>query len=395
MTHLAIFRRGAARLAIALALAAGAVAPAGAQSLLASRGLGLAVEPASARSGALGGVTLGLPGSEISWSNPAGAVGLPAGGLLLSFQFDDVSTDYAGIEARNSTARFPLLQAAFPFGSRWAVTAGFGGFLDQNWRLQRADSFLVDADTQRVVDRVSSEGGVARLRGGAGYRLLDDLSIGLGAELFTGSVVRTVGRIFLPGEIAPRCCTREWGYSGVGAFGSVDWNPSGALSLSVGGSAGGKLEVEPVDTAAESRSYSIPPSVEAGVSARVAPALLLVAGADWTGWSSLGGALADAGGARDAWSAQGGLEWDLLRVGTRVVPLRLGARAGALPFRGGAAEGGDSWSSERVFTGGTGFSLGGGAARADLGVERGERSGEVGLDESYWRIMLSVSVLGQ
>jgi hypothetical protein len=48
-----------------------------------------------------------------------------------------------------------------------------------------------------------------------------------------------------------------------------------------------------------------------------------------------------------------------------------------------------------AYTGGTGLTLGGGAMSADLGVERGSRSGETGVDESFWRVLVSVSVLGQ
>ena len=35
------------------------------------------------------------------------------------------------------------------------------------------------------------------------------------------------------------------------------------------------------------------------------------------------------------------------------------------------------------------------AHAADLGLERGSRSGETGVDESFWRVLVSISVLGQ
>jgi hypothetical protein len=45
---------------------------------------------------------------------------------------------------------------------------------------------------------------------------------------------------------------------------------------------------------------------------------------------------------------------------------------------------------------GTGLILGGGATRGDVSVERGRRGAvDDGLSESFWRINLSVSVLGQ
>jgi hypothetical protein len=384
----------AARLGFAVLLVAGLADGAAAQSVLASRGLGLVIEPRSARSSALGGVSLGLPGSEISWANPAGAVGLPAGGLTASFQFDDLSTDYRGDHASTTIARFPLVLAAFPFGSRWAVTAGLGGYLDQNWTFQRRDSLVVEGDTLQFIDRVASDGGVARLRFGAAYRLVPRLSVGLGLDVYTGGVQRTDGRIFAPAA-APQCCQRRWDYSGVGLVGSVDWNPTDALSLSVGGSAGGTLDADPRDSTAAAFSSSLPASLDAGASARLAPSLLVAAGGRWTGWSRVDDDLGDAGGARDAWSLQGGLEWDALRVGARAIPLRLGGRTATLPFGPAAGDEGGRWTRERALTGGTGLTLGSGAVSADVGVERGSRSGESGVDESYWRFLLSVSVLGQ
>ena len=376
-------------------LCLGAATSAPAQSLLSSRGLGLVVEPRSTRYSSLGGITLGLPGSEMSWTNPAGAVGLPAGGLTASFQFDDLSTDYVGDEASATVARFPLILAAFPFGSRWAVTAGLGGFLDQNWTFQRRDSLVLGegGDTVQFIDRLGSTGGVGRIRLGAGYRLLNRLSIGLGVDVFTGHVERVDGRIFEP-ALEPRCCRRRWDYDGVGVMGSIDWNPTDAVSLSVGASAGGTLDADPRDSTAAPFSAPIPASVDVGASARLAPSLLLALGGRWTGWSQADDDLTSVGGARDVTSFHGGLEWDALRIGARVIPLRVGARTGTLPF-GGTNGGEERWSREVAYTGGTGITLGGGAMSADVGVERGSRSGETGIDESFWRVLLSVSVLGQ
>jgi hypothetical protein len=376
-------------LASILTLALATSAPA--QSFLANQGLGLTIEPRSARSSALGGVALGLPGSEISWSNPAGAVGLPAGGLLIAYGFDRLSATAAGQAQKATAARFPLVLAAFPFGSRWAVTAGLGGYLDQNWAVQRRDSILRQDTTLQVIDRISSEGGVGRLRLGAGYKVVQGLSVGVGLDLYTGGVQRTEGRIFSP-NLVPACCQAKWDYSGVGGLASVDWNPNAALSVSVAGSAGGRLVASPRTTGATSR-YTLPASVDAGATARVAPSLLLAVGGNWRGWSSVNGALSGAGGARDAWSAQGGFEWDALRVGNRAVPLRLGGRTGTLPFRGTAA--GSLWATERSLTGGTGIVLGGGAVSADLGVERGWRNAGAASKESFWRLMISLSALGQ
>jgi hypothetical protein len=260
-----------------------------------------------------------------------------------------------------------------------------------------------------VTDRVSSTGGVSRLRVGAGYRIAPHLSLGAGVDLYTGGTERVAGRIF-PGELTPGCCTARWTYSGTGALASLDWYPSPALRVAVSASAGGTLKAKPrveaVDSASSNpqvgdepgapRSYKLPVTLGVGASGRVSTNTVIAASADWAGWSTLDPTLAAAGGARDSWSAHGGVEWDALSILGRPVPLRLGARYQALPFRAGGATDATPWSSESAFSFGTGLVLGGGATRSDVSVERGHRgSPDEGLDESFWRIRLSVSVLGQ
>jgi hypothetical protein len=385
------------RYAVALAaLASGALAArqAEAQSLFAARGLGLVVEPIDARSQGLGGVALGLPGSDILWSSPAEAVGLGAPGLVVAYQFDSFSADFGAGSTEGTTARFPLVLGAFPAGERWVFTAGYGGFLDQNWAAERVDTLVVGADTFGVVDRFRSTGGAGRLRLGAGYRVMETLAAGVGIDLFTGSVELTAARTF-PGELEPRLPTAAWNYRGVGLHGGAAWRPTEAFSLSVAGSTGGTLEARSQVAGTPDASYGLPSTANVGASGQIGPDLLVALSADWAGWSGLDAPLAATGGARDSWSVQGGVEWDALEIRDRPLPLRLGARQGALPFRWRADPGGD-WANERALTAGVGLLLAGGANRFDAALERGTRGGAGGgLEESFWRFALSVRVLGR
>lgn len=393
MTPASFFsRRASAGVVVALVLLA--AAPASGQSLFSSGGLGLVADPKDARGSALGGVGLGLPGNEISWFNPAGAVGLPAAGLRVSFQLDGYDAAFSDRTSSGSTARFPLLIGAFPFGERWAVTAGFAGLLDQNWAFEQLDTLVVGQDSVLVTDRVSSEGGASRARLGVAYRVLPTLAVGLGGELFTGGVRRVSGRVF-PGQAAPVCCSASWTYSGAGVLGSLEWRPSGAVAVAASGSAGGSLDADATSGAgAADRSYDLPVMFNAGASARVAPNLLVALGTEWSGWSSLDGALVDQGGSRDSWSVHGGIEAEVFQLLGQPLPVRLGARTEALPFRWAGAT--NDWANERAITAGTGLVLGGGAARMDISAERGERGSEAaGLKETYWRLLFSATVLGR
>ncbi len=86
----------------------------------------------------------------------------------------------------------------------------------------------------------------------------------------------------------------------------------------------------------------------------------------------------------------GGVELEGLRLVGRPLPVRFGARLTQLPF----AWAGDDFADERALTAGAGIRFAGGAALLDLAGERGTRAGGT-LDESFWRVSLSLQLLGR
>lgn len=392
------------------AFACGPLLPTGsavAQSLLASRGLGYPIEPTDARSRGFGGVALGLPEPDINWANPAASLGLAVPGLVFAYMHDSFSTQLSGEESDGETARFPLLLAAFPISEKVVVLAGYGGLLDQNWRTERGDTLRLGGDTIAVVDQFSATGGAARLRAGAAYAITESLGVGAAVDLYTGSLERMETRHLKLAEALPGIFRARWKYSGLGWTASGQWTPSTALAVAASLTAGGTLEAEnerreAVEEEEESeqidvrpRSFDMPLSFQIGASGRVGAQTLVAIGAGWSGWSSLDGALQEQGGARDSWSLHGGVEWEGISLRDRPIPLRIGARTAALPFRWAPAT--DSgWANERALTTGAGIVLAGGAARTDLALEVGSRTADqFDFEESFWRFALSVRVLGR
>ncbi len=370
-------------------------APAQAQSLFANRGLGLVAEPVDARGAGLGGVTLGLPRGEMSWTNPADMSGLLAPGLRVVFQYDDFTADQAGRTLEGGTARFPLIMGAFPAGDRWVLSAGYGGFLDQNWAIEQSDTLVFGADSVFVLDRFASTGGIARLRLAAAYAVSAPLSLGAGLDIYTGLSQREFGRSFQQG-VAPPCCTIEWRYSGFGGTAGMAYAPSEALNLSAAATFGGTLDARSDSVGVEGGEFTIPTSLRAGASGRIAGNTLLALSGEWTGWGALDEELATVGGAQDSWSLAGGLEWEGLQLRDRPLPLRVGGRYASLPFSWGRPGDATSFPTERAVTGGLGILLAGGAARTDLSFELGRRGGaDAGLQESYSRFIFSVTALGR
>lgn len=379
---------GAAAAAAVLSVLAAGQAPA--QSLLSASGLGTPLEPVDARARGLGGVTVGLPESHMSLVNPAAAVGLPAAGLTVTFQSDQVSS-VAGDQSDDfSTARFPVIQTAFPLGERVVASLGYASVLDQNWAVERRDSILITGEQVAILDRFRSSGGVARLRGGVGYRLLPRLDVGAALDVYTGALRDTVYRVF-PGGIAPSVTGTTYEWQGVGFSAGARWRGN-ALSVSAAVTAGGTLTAAAQDSGVAGRDYSLPMQVDAGASARIAQQALVAVSARWQGWGTLEEDLAN-GGARDATQVTGGVEYEGLRFIGRPVPVRLGGRWSQLPFRYGDAA---DFVDERAATAGIGMIFAGGAASLDLSGERGWRGGDTaGIDESFWRVSLSMSLLGR
>jgi hypothetical protein len=383
---------GAAAAAVALSVLSAGDAPA--QSLLSVRGLGLPLEPVDARARGMGGLPIGLPEPGMSLVSPADAVGLPAAGLSVTFQADEVSAQ-AGDQATDfTTARFPVIQLAFPIGERLVGTLGYAAVLDQNWAVTRDDSIDIAGTRLGVTDRFRSNGGVARLRGGVGYRALPRLDVGAAVDLYTGAVRDSVFRLFPPTSglgSTVTGTTYEW--QGLGLSAGARWRGEG-FSLSAALSGGATLTAEPQDSGVVGKDYSLPLQVDAGASARIAQQALVAVSARWTGWSGLEEDLsAGSGGARDATQLAGGLEYEGLRFIGRPVPLRLGARLSQLPFRW---DEGSEFVDERAVTGGLGIIFAGGGANLDLSAERGWRGGDAaGFDESFWRVSLSLSLLGR
>ncbi|CAN5801858.1 hypothetical protein BH23GEM3_BH23GEM3_09020 [soil metagenome] len=391
-----MFGSGIYGAAALLLLAVVSAVPASAQSLFAGSGLGYAAEPLDARARGLGGVGLGLAEPNLSLLNPASVAGLLAPTVHVTVQSDQFTSTYADTEASGGTVRFPIIHVALPFRERWTASIAYGSFLDRNWGVQRDTTFAIGTDTFQVRDRFASRGGVARLRLGGAYRLMDELALGASVDLYTGSARDTIYRIFPETLLRPAVTASAQRFGGFGFGAGARWSPTEALSVSASASAGGQLEVRPADDAEPTATFDLPVQLAAGASGRITPTTLLAVSARWAGWSSVGGGLTEPGNARDVVSLSGGVEWDALRFGDRVIPLRLGVRSGELPFRAMGAGADAGWAREQAVTAGAGLLLGGGAAILDAAVERGRRDGEaVDLVEDFWRFGFSLTVLGR
>jgi len=377
---------------LTLALAA----PASAQSLYGSRGVGLPVPSGDARTAALGGLGIGLFGPHPTFLNPADAWGTRRRGAIVALQPSSTTIDAGNGTDAVSATRFPALQVYLPFGSRTVFTGGFGAFMDQNWAVQTRSQIVLGTDTATVVDRLESRGGISQLRVGASYALGPRVAIGVAGGLLTGSRTRTQQRRFISEDVPLNVVREETELSyaaPLAAIGAV-WDPLEILRLSAGVTWFGEMDRSDDDEdAPDAADLSMPLQVAMGASGMLAPDLLAHLAGRWMGWSSAADDLGET--AEDSWELGGGLEYTGLRSTRRVYPVRLGARRAALPF-GFGGETPSEWS----VSGGVGARLAGTdespGALIDLAVERGTRGDvdETGLRETFWRTTVSISLFG-
>ena len=401
--------RRALLLPVVLGLAA--AAPAAAQSLFATRGLGVPIEAVDGRARALGGVATGLFGFNPSMVNPADAAGVVFRGGVATLQPSSRTSELAGQKGSVGSSRFPLLRVLYPFSDRLVLSAGFGGFLDQSWGVKSSHTELFGADSVQANDVVSSNGGISQLRVGAAYAVTPAIAIGIAGGAYTGNVARGVTRTFpdsVTYDLHGFDSRTQWAYSAPLASLGLRVDAGKLVRFGVSGTWSGTLHASGRTENAPDRSFKLPLQVDAGVSAVLSPRVMAVLGGGWAGWSSAAGDFRQAGlGAdspdqqttsRDVYHLGGGVEWGGARSGRKSFPLRVGFNYAQLPFYVEGETPGKEWSGSA----GLGYRFAGSEdspfAVGDLAIERGRRTGgpiATPLTENFWRVTISLALFAR
>jgi hypothetical protein len=398
------------RALVVLALAASA-APAGAQSLFGMRGLGVPVDPIDPRARALGSVGTGLIDLNTSLVNPADLAGIRRRGVVATVQPFFGSDEIDGRIDDVESTRFPLIQIIYPIRTRLVVGLGYGGFLDQSWGVVREGEATIGDETVRTREIIAATGAISQARLSAAYDVTPSFAVGAALGLYTGNLQRDLERTFpdsAGSDFARFVQFQEWEYRAFQATVGVRVDPSNTTRFGVAVTASTNLDADP-DTGlaiSRSRSYSMPLRLVAGASMLVAPRLLATVGGQFTGWSeSTNFATPDVADSvhisgRPVFEVGGGLEWEQLRSGTRIFPLRVGYRYAQLPFALATDDAANEWAASL----GLGLRLRadnfGPLAVADISVERGRRTGWEstvvgGLSETFWRFSASIALFGR
>jgi len=373
--------------------------PLAAQSLFSAAGLGLPVEALDGRSRALGNVGLGLPGPEVSTTDPAALGLLPAATAVFTSQpsWVDYSHPGGGDSGSFQSTRFPMIGVAYPAGKMGMMAVTFSSFLDQRFRADRPVTFDLPEGPADATDSFVSDGGVSRVNLSWGRVFGARFSTGVSVGRYSGHVVRRLQRVFddlsIDATAEPYQAGGRWSYSGtsVTGGGAAQFGQFARVAASMTWS--GTLRAEASgDTRGVDASYSLPLTLRLGGSAVLAPGLMVNASLSRSDWTDAGADMATGRTIGNATDYGFGVELSRASILGRRAPLRFGYHSADLPFfsDGGAV-------SESAFSGGLGLVLNEQAelvlASVDLGLERGERK-DASLVERFWRATLTLRVAG-
>lgn len=383
------------RVLVLFALLAAAAAPARAQSLFNSAGLGLPVDALDARARALGSLGIGLPEASLLPSDPAAAGRYRAAtGLMVGQPSWAEYSAGAGASGDFQGNRFPLMGVAYPIFSG-TMSVQIGGVLDQTFLSETAGTVDLGATgTIDVVDVFEQDGAVSTLNVGYARFFGPRTSAGVVVGRYVGSLVRTVTRDYAPAAGVEDYVERgKWSYSGFAFTGGLSSELTTGVRVSASVQVPTSLEAEAsAETDGQDGSFDMPVEVKAGATAQLAPGLIVTASGVYADWSSVGDDLLEPASANGTTGFGVGVELSRARLFGRQAPLRFGFRRRGLPFAFG-----DDSASERIFSGGFGLDLNRTnevlLAGADFALERGLRSGG-GVEERFWRLTLSIVLSG-
>jgi hypothetical protein len=394
------------RATLVLLLALAGAAPAHAQSLFAARGLGLPAIPVDARARALGGIGVGLLGPNTSMVNPADLAGISRKGISAVLQPQTTDVTIGGRSDEVSGTRFPLIHAVLPVSSRLVFGLGYGGVYDQYFAVESHDTVFVGESLLPVRDEIRSSGGIGQARVSAAFAVTSGFAVGAAVGLYTGALERSVSRTF--GDSAVNYggfgTQIRWDYSGLVGVVGARWDPSPILRVAGAATFSGDIEAEGKQGDAIDRTFAQPLRLSFGASGLLGTELIATIGSEWSAGEDAPEPLQDAAepvSAHGAWRLGGGLEWTGRQNAQRNFPVRLGGSYGTMPYRFSDEEQVSEWS----VSGGIGLRLADAArqpyALADVSLERGGRSGFAaaglpdGLEESFWRVTISLSLYGR
>jgi hypothetical protein len=372
------------RLVVAGVLAMCATA-ANAQGTLSTQGFGYPPGSYSARALATGGGIAEFdPDSPL---NPAAITATGAARLFFQYEPEWRKLTAGSQSSSGLTARFPVVSASVPIGSKASVGVSASTLLDRS----SSTTFKHDEDIAGTLTTITETsttlGSITDLRLAFGYAPNQRFQIGLGGHVYTGQNRQAFIQAF-PDTLrfSPVVQQNTVGFQGFAVSGGILVRPSHNFGLALSGRKGGKLEAHVDSDTATSKisGANVPDRVGAAVSYDGIPGSSISVHVSRDMWSNMNGLGSDAANAVDTWEGGFGVESLGPRILQRQSVLRIGARYRTLPFLAA-----DSEVKELSFAAGIGAQFFRNRAALDIALERAQRKADASVDARERAYLLS------
>lgn len=382
------------RFALAAALAVLPSVASAQSSIFGIRGPGFPGRPYSARSIGTGG-SLGLfdPESQLS---PASLSAAPAasGTFTILSDYRSVTTPVGASNTQDF--RFPLFLIAVPL-DRGRFTLGFGAttYANRDFTIATLDTAILRDQPVEISDTIRSRGGLSDLRFAGAWRPNRRTSVAGAFHLITGTDRLVAKRVFSDSNFVTVVQGTELSTTAIGV--SVGVNHALTSRITVGALLRKDFNATVnIDSAQYGGStgigatYALPLTVAGGIRAQVRGNLELALAAQYRTWSQTDSFLVafDAPGSSNTFEVSAGVEWAAGPRRRSLLPLRLGARYGTLPFLVDET----TQPYEFAVALGSGGRFARDRAGIDMSLERVWRRGGEGRSETAWLLYTGINI---
>jgi len=229
------------------------------------------------------------------------------------------------------TARFPVVAASVPFGSRGSFGVSVATLLDRSSSTTIEREQSVAGQTVNLTETTSTLGSISDIRLAFGYGFNQKVQVGIAGHVYTGQ-----NRVFFS-QVFPDSVkfndvsqTSTLGFTGFAGSAGVLFRPSRNIGFGFSGRKGAKIEANRADSVVS--EADVPDRLSAGVSFEGIPGSSISAHVSRELWSSMNGLGSSAANAVDTWEGGVGVESLGPRIAQRQLVLRVGGRYRTLPF---------------------------------------------------------------
>jgi hypothetical protein len=319
--------------------------------------------------------------------NPA-TVGL-SGEPRLFFQYEPEfrKLTNGGATSNTMTARFPVVSAVLPLGSRASVGVSASTLLDRSSATSITRDIEVAGTVSTVTELTQMIGAINDLRLAAGYAPSQKFQLGVGIHAYTGQ-----NRVFFtqsfPDSLKFSTITQvtTLGFRGYAGSAGVLIRPSKNIGFALSGRKGFSIEARNADSAVA--EADVPDRYGFGVAYEGIPGSSISAHVSRDMWSSLN--TLSSAEATDTWEGGMGIESLGPRIMNRQTVLRIGGRYRTLPFLAAGSE-----VTELSFAAGLGAQFFRNRATFDFALERAGRKAkesDVGATERSYILSFGLRV---